>query len=70
MEIKSTVMMISKEYANKVMEYAVGKVGVERIEYHEPQGEGDSHYCDMSSQGIRVIRVFRPDFIRFKEVEE
>ena len=64
--INSTVILISKEYANDVVEYAVGKFSVERIEYHEPQGEGDAHYCDVYFQGIRVMRVFRPDFIDFK----
>ena len=35
------------------------------IEYHEPSGEGDAHYCDVGFKGGTVKRIFRPDTVEF-----
>jgi len=46
---------------------------VEKIEYHEPMGEGDTHYCDVCYTNGRKYRIFRPDSILFfaeNEVDE
>lgn len=66
------VYQLYKEYSNGEYEnWYVGKdirgdQIVTKIEYHEPHGEGDAHYCDvyMSNGGMR--RVFRPDNIDFR----
>ena len=55
--------------------YAVGEKCcgslVTQIEYHEPMGEGDQHYCDIYYDDGDVVRMFRPDFITFElESEE
>lgn len=43
----------------------VGKNDVISIEYHEPKGEGDKHYCDIEHEsGIR--RVFNICSIEFE----
>ena len=42
-----------------------GNVIVSQIEYHEPQGEGDAHYCDVIYSDGCKTRIFRPDSIDF-----
>lgn len=46
--------------------YKVGH-NCESIEYHEPQGDGDAHYCDVKFSDGRNTRVFRPDEVEFQE---
>ena len=43
---------------------------VDRIEYHEPQGEGDAHYCDVYYTNGYEYRVFKPDSILFSNDKE
>lgn len=38
---------------------------VRQIKYHEPQGEGDQHYCDIHFDDGETERVFRPDIVVF-----
>jgi hypothetical protein len=40
---------------------------IKSIEYHEPRGEGDQHYCDVNYVGGKTLRIFRPDSIVFEE---
>ena len=47
---------IGKKYGGEV---------IEKIEYHQPQGEGDAHYCDIIYTSGNVDRIFRPDSIEF-----
>lgn len=47
----------------------VGKDGVDKIEYHEPKGEGDKHYCDVYREDV-VNRVFEPKEVIFKREKE
>ena len=47
--------------------YKVGVSGVLSIEYHEPQGEGDKHYCDVYLQDGTVQREFNLNRITFIE---
>lgn len=44
-----------------------GGVVVDAIEYHEPQGEGDAHYCDILFSDGTVERLFRPNSINFSK---
>lgn len=70
-----TVYQVYKEYLDgEVENWWVGKeVGIDhtvtKIEYHQPAGEGDAHYCDVHIGNGTVRRVFRPDNIDFGEVE-
>ena len=47
--------------------YFRGKLHVVDITYHEPQGEGDAHYCDVIFDDKSSFRVFRPDVVEFSE---
>ena len=70
-----TVYQTYKEYANGECEtwYLNRDTGggciVTKIEYNEPRGEGDAHYCDVHMSNGKMRRVFRPDNIDFGEVE-
>lgn len=44
--------------------------GCKRIEYHQPGGEGDAHYCDVEHWYGGVTRIFRPDIIEFEDSQE
>jgi hypothetical protein len=37
----------------------------DKIEYNEPRGQGDLHYCDVFV-GNKIIRVFEPTEIEFE----
>lgn len=41
-----------------------------KIEYHEPKGEGDAHFCDCYGFDGTIDRLFRPDSITFKEISK
>ena len=64
-----SVQRIYKEFPDgSFIEYHLGKmigggVVVDNIKYHEPQGEGDAHYCDVIFSDNTEQRVFRPDVI-------
>ena len=45
----------------------VGQKGVIKIEYHEPVGNGDCHYCDIYFEGGTISRVFNLNEVVFKE---
>ena len=45
----------------------VGKCFVMRMEYHCPLGEGDEHYVDCYFENGEIVRIFRPDEVRFGE---
>ena len=38
----------------------------DKIEYHEPRGDGDRHYCDITI-GVETTRVFNLSEVCFKE---
>jgi hypothetical protein len=68
MKVKS----VYKEYAtsNESDHHFIGQLKntdreVMLIEYHEPSGEGDAHYCDVGFKSGTVKRIFRPDTIEF-----
>ena len=42
--------------------------GCDKIVYHEPQGEGDAHYCDIY-KGENFTRLFSPSKIQFNKIE-
>ena len=52
----------------EVGEISVYKEGkVTKITYHEPNGTGDSHYCDIEYTEIgKKTRLFRPDKIEWE----
>lgn len=54
---------------NVVVGHASNGIMVEKIIYHEPQGEGDQHYCDIVFAGGKTTRVFRPDTVALAEEE-
>ena len=64
---------MNKKVENCYKELASGEVfdvkpflsGVVDIVYHETQGEGDAHYCDIFMDDGRIKRIFRPDYIEF-----
>lgn len=39
--------------------------GVEKMIYHEPQGEGDVHYVDIFFEHGLTERYFRPDIVYY-----
>ena len=65
MKVKS----ICKEYLTEELYFVVGEKiegkAITKIEYHEPQGEGDAHYCDIYYEDETMKRIFRPDEIDF-----
>ncbi len=69
MEIKN----IYKEYQDKHADfYEIDKKDVVNIVYHEPRGEGDSHFVDVMFYNGDLKRIFKPDSITWgkkKEVE-
>lgn len=68
------ILQIYKEYIDGEFDYwwlnkeVDEGITVTRIEYHEPRGEGDAHYCDVYMNNGKMRRVFRPDNIDFEEV--
>ena len=50
--------------------FEVGKHGVERIDYHAPDGHGDQHYCDVYSLGAWKERIFNINRIVEFDVRE
>ena len=61
------VVSVTKLYTtDSEATWEVGKSCI-KIEYHEPRGDGDAHYCDISLMDGKMIRVFRPDDIVFGE---
>ena len=40
---------------------------IEKIEYHQPSGEGDAHYVDVFQTDGVVRRIFRPDEVIFQQ---
>lgn len=47
--------------------YCREKQGVKDIIYHEPQDEGDAHYCDVTLKNKTTLRIFKPNAIEFTE---
>jgi hypothetical protein len=79
MKVKTaiSVLELNKEFQHETL-YEVGKrlvCGndelqlVESIEYHEPAGEGDQHYCDVHLDDGKIKRIFRPEAITFNLIE-
>ena len=55
-----------KAYANGETEHIyIGKPGqdIKEINYHEPCGEGDCHYCDIKYNSGITQRIFKPDSV-------
>lgn len=44
-----------------------GDYVIERLEYHEPVGEGDVHYVDVIMSEGTQRRIFRPDEVILEE---
>ena len=44
--------------------------GVDKIEYHEPAGHGDQHYCDIYSGNGEKRRVFNISAVFIFEVPQ
>ena len=55
----------SHENGEEYKEYIVGKEVVS-IEYHEPLGSGDAHYCDVLLEDGTIDRVFNINSIIFE----
>lgn len=58
---------ISKVFIEQEVYYEVGQNGVVEIRYHVPEGDGDTHYCDIYTSDKIYYRLFRPDFVRFED---
>jgi len=50
--------------------FFIGKQYVVGITYHEPNGKGDAHYCDVEFEGGSITRIFNPDSIEFRYVDK
>ena len=53
-------------------EYDIAEVvdrGVKRIDYHQPHGEGDRHYCDIHYADGTGARVFNLNRVVEKPIE-
>ena len=50
--------------------YTVGKEHVEQIAYHEPQGEGDKHFCDVQLDTGIQLRVFNLNKVEFLQEQD
>lgn len=67
------VNYVYKEFvvAEETIERKIGKEVAGRtvvsINYHQPAGEGDAHYCDVAFDDGSVERIFRPDEVDWKE---
>jgi hypothetical protein len=54
------------EYHNNESNVFECGVNCVAIMYHEPIGEGDSHYCDvLHSDGV-IQRIFKPNYVVFE----
>ena len=53
------------ESGEEYVQYEVGKNNVLSIEYHEPKGEGDRHYCDVTMEDGIINREFNLNSIVF-----
>lgn len=66
-EVKWDGMKVKVVYKIDTVDEAVWNYDVGRnckeIEYHEPQCEGDAHYCDVTFNDGSINRIFRPDCI-------
>ena len=68
------VVHVFKDYTGDEFEsYTVDKPSLDGsvvidIEYHQPAGEGDAHYCDITFSDGKYKRLFRPDVVDFREV--
>ncbi len=58
-------IQLSGDAASQMANYVVGLGNVTRIRYHEPQGEGDKHYCDVYIND-EIIREFKLDHVVFE----
>jgi hypothetical protein len=65
----SKVSCVTKEFPVDGSIYSATKqvANVTKIDYHEPLGNGDVHYCDVHHSDGVVQRIFRPDFIEFEK---
>jgi hypothetical protein len=43
----------------------VGNGSIDAIDYHEPMGEGDAHYCDITYTNGKTDRVFNLNSVEF-----
>ena len=67
-EMNKECTELFKVYANGEIEREYeGVNGVKEIYYHESQGEGDRHYCDVTYFSGKTKRVFNPDTVTFKK---
>ena len=57
----------SNEIGQESSNYEVGKYGVKEIEYHQPAGEGDRHYCDVIFENGYERRIFNLNAITYKK---
>lgn len=51
------------------IEYEVGTDGIEKLTYHTPVGEGDTHYVDITYTSGKTIRYFCIDRVIFSKCE-
>lgn len=58
----------SNEVGEEFQEHGLAP-DTEKIEYHEPAGPGDQHYCDIYMKDGSVKRVFNLNEINFDKSE-
>ncbi len=60
----------TNENGEEFASYTTGHHRVMKIEYHEPRGGGDKHYCDVFMENGSVMREFNLNTIIFKKEEQ
>ena len=54
-----------KDDHGQICSYTVGVYGINRIEEHTAQGEGDKWYYDVYKEGGEVVRLFSFEAVLF-----
>jgi hypothetical protein len=57
---------IDDQYGEDYDVAEIGRDGVVDIKYHEPQGEGDKHYCDVTKADGTIYREFNLNQIKIE----
>ena len=67
-KVKSIIFdwFYSTENGEEYCSRTVGKLGVNKIEYHPAMGEGDRHFCDVYHEDGSVIRKFNLNSVEFE----
>lgn len=58
---------VSKVVKSETEVYSLDDEDVVSINYHEPLGEGDAHFCDVLYSDNKLVRVFRPESVTFTD---